>query len=263
MNLKLPFPDRYTVLNSDSKRRNIRCILQYKGTAYKGWQVQPDVLTIQGVVEKCLYKMTREKIRVISSGRTDAGVHALMQVINFFTSVEIPSYGFLRGLNALLPEDIKVIYVDEVTHSFHARYCAKSKVYTYVLFNSKLPSPFWHEYSLRVFPELDLKAMKMAVSFLEGEHDFSSFMGAGSSVKTRTRHIYRIEIFTDGPFVFIEIEANGFLKHMVRNIVGTLVEIGHHKRRPEEMNRILMACDRSLAGPTAPAQGLFLKEVKY
>ncbi len=259
----LPFPDQYTVADFNTAQRNIRCVLQYKGTAYSGWQVQPNAITVQGILENCLYKITAEKIRVRASGRTDAGVHALMQVINFFTYSTISTQGLLWGLNSLLPKDISVIYVDEVTHEFHARFNAKSKVYTYLLFNSEIPSPFWEEYSWRVFPALDIQAMQMAAQILEGEHDFRSFMGAGSSVKTTVRCIYRLEISPMPPFVLIEVEANGFLKHMVRIIVGTLVEIGHHKRPVDDMETILKACDRNAAGPTAPAKGLFLKAVRY
>jgi len=268
--LQLPFPDSYTIYSPTPnqrppapKHRNIRCVLQYKGTAYSGWQKQPDTLTVQEVVASCISHITKESVKVKASGRTDAGVHALMQVINFFTHSRIPCEGFLRGLNSLLPEDIVVTYVDEVKPEFDAQFKVKSKTYVYLILNTKHRSPFLEEYTWHVVRALDLHSMQKASSYLLGEHDFRSFMGAGSSVKTTVRQIYRLEVREFKPLITIEIEASGFLKYMARNIVGILVEVGLGKRNPEDIQQILMACDRKVAGINAPAQGLFLKEIRY
>ncbi|MCD6319499.1 MAG: tRNA pseudouridine(38-40) synthase TruA [Candidatus Desulfofervidaceae bacterium] len=266
----LPFPDSYTLSSKNTSHppsttglRNIRCVLQYKGTAYSGWQRQPDTLTVQEIVENCISRMTREPVKVKASGRTDAGVHALMQVINFSTSTRIPCAGFLRGLNSLLPKDIAVIYTDEVKPTFDAQFRAKSKTYIYLILNARCRSPFLEEYSWHVITPLDIPSMQEAGNYLLGKHDFRSFMGAGSSIKNTVRQIYRLEVKESHPFITIEIEANGFLKHMARNIVGVLVETGQGKRNPQDMQQILMARDRKVAGINAPAQGLLLKEVKY
>lgn len=262
----LPFPDSYTLSShppSTTGLRNIRCVLQYKGTAYSGWQRQPDRLTVQEIVENCISRMIKAPVKVKASGRTDAGVHALMQVINFSTSTRIPCTGFLHGLNSLLPNDIAVIYTDEVKLTFDAQFRAKSKTYIYLILNARCRSPFLEEYSWHVITPLDIPSMQEAGNYLLGKHDFRSFMGAGSSVKNTVRQIYRLEVKAFPPLITIEIEANGFLKHMVRNIVGVLVETGQGKRNPQDIRQILIARDRKVAGINAPPQGLFLKEVRY
>jgi len=260
---KLPFPDQYTVNKQQIPIRNIRCILQYRGSAYHGWQKQPKGTTIQAIVEDCLSRILNESIRIKAASRTDAGVHALMQVINFRTTSSLSTEKIWRGLNSLLPKDIAVIYVDDVISEFDAQFSAKKKTYIYLILNTTQRSPFLERYSWQILHNLDIESMKKAGNCLIGQHDFASFMGAGSDVKSTVREIFRLEIKEFSPLIIIEVEANGFLKHMVRNIVGVLIEIGLRKRHWEEIKTILDACDRRMAGINAPAKGLFLKEVKY
>ena len=259
---KLPFPDSYTISYSPPLK-NIRCVLQYKGTAYQGWQKQPSGPTIQGIVEQCISRLTNETIKVKASGRTDAGVHAVMQTINFFTHSSLRPNKFLQALNSLLPKDIAVIYADEVKTEFDAQFCVRSKTYAYFILNAKQASPFLKDYTWQIRKTLDIAAMQETSRSLIGEHNFAAFMASGSDIKNTIRNIFHLEIKEKGPFIIIEIEADGFLRHMARNIVGTLVEIGLHKRKKQEIKSILASQDRKLAGINAPAKGLFLKEVKY
>jgi tRNA pseudouridine38-40 synthase len=260
---KLAFPDKYNLLTIHPPKRNIRLVLQYRGSAYQGWQKQAHGLTIQEIVEKCLSKITNEYIKVKASGRTDAGVHALMQVINFFTHSPLAAERLKCGLNSLLPSDIAVLYIDEVNSQFDARFCAKAKTYMYLILKVKEHSPFLDEYSWHIRKPLDINAMQKASYALIGKHDFNAFMAKGSSIKTTTRSIFRLDIKEIGPFIIVEIEANGFLRHMVRNIVGTLVEISLHKREQSEIESFLTTKDHLPLGINVPARGLFLKEVRY
>ncbi len=259
---KLPFPDKYTFTYTQPIK-NIRCVLQYKGTAYQGWQKQPHGPTIQGIIEKCISRITNESIKVKACGRTDAGVHALMQTINFFTHSRLTPNKLPQALNSLLPQDIAVIYADEVKTEFDAQFCVKRKTYIYLILNSKYSSPFLKDYTWQIREILDIPAMQEASQYLIGKHDFAAFMASGSSIKNTVRNIFYLEIKKSFPFIIIEIEADGFLRHMARNIVGTLIEIGLHKREKQEILSILASKDRKLAGINAPAKGLFLKAVKY
>lgn len=244
--------------------RTIKLTIEYDGTNYQGWQTQPKRKTLQGVLEEKLKQITGEEVHVIGSGRTDAGVHALGQVAHFKTRTKIEVPSLQRALNSLLPKDILVMRVEEVGKEFHARRQAKSKLYEYRILNQPLRSVFHRFYSWHIPQRLDLEEMKKATKLLIGEQDFSSFQSSGSSPKTSVRKVLRARWKNDREGVLrFEIEANGFLKQMVRAIVGTLVEVGRGKLSPEEFQKIIQSKDRRKAGPTAPPHGLFLKEVRY
>jgi tRNA pseudouridine38-40 synthase len=244
--------------------RNIKLTIEYEGKSYLGWQVQPKGPTVQGTIEEQLRRLTGEIIHLISSGRTDAGVHAIGQVAHFKTQHPMDCPTLRRALNSLLPADIMIREVEEVDQDFHARKDCKSKVYEYRVLNRNVRSVFLREYAWHISQPLDLGEMKKAAQRLIGEHDFSSFRSVGTPTRTAVRNVIRAEWKRDreGLLTF-EIEANGFLKQMVRAIVGTLVEVGKKKITPEDFGQILESRDRTKAGPTAPAHGLFLKEVKY
>ena len=244
--------------------RTIKLVVEYDGTHYLGWQVQPKGSTIQEVLQEKLFSLTGERVHLMGSGRTDAGVHALGQVAHFKTKSLLDPQTIQRALNGLLPSDIVIQSVVEVDEGFHARRSSKSKVYEYRILNRNLRSAFHKGYAWHIPQKLNLKEMKKATRQLIGEHDFASFQSVGSPQKTTFRKVNRAEWRRgrDG-FLRFEIEANGFLKQMVRAIVGTLVEVGKGKIRSKAFRRVLDSKDRSKAGPTAPAHGLFLKEVKY
>ena len=244
--------------------RNIKLLIEYDGTAYLGWQIQPKGPTLQGKIEEKLSLLTGEVIHLVGSGRTDAGAHAFGQVSNFRTESKMDPGSIQRALNSLLPPDIVIRKVEEADERFNARRSVRSKVYEYRILNRLLRSAFHLRYAWHLPQKLDFGEMKRAARILIGEHDFSSFRSVGSPTRTAIRRVIRAEWRRgrDGLIRF-EIEANGFLKQMVRAIVGTLVEVGRGKISVEEFRRILDAKDRKMAGPTAPAHGLFLKEVKY
>jgi len=244
--------------------RNIRLAVAYDGTGYHGWQRQKNGLTVQAVIEDRLQVMTEMPVKLLASGRTDAGVHALNQVCNFETRSLIPIDALKRGLNALLPSDILVKDAAVVSLKFHSRYRAKSKTYEYRILNRQNPDIFrrstlWH---IR-FP-LDVEKMSGCLSFLKGTHDFSAFKSSGSANTDPIRTILAacIEGDEDGVLRLV-VEGNGFLRHMVRNIVGTLVEVGQGRMDAKYFSEILESRDRRLAGRKAPPQGLFLMAVKY
>jgi len=244
--------------------RTLKLTIEYDGGRYLGWQVQPKGLTLQGVLEEKLSYLTGEKIALLGSGRTDAGVHALGQVAHFKTRCELDALTIQRALNSLLPSDILIQNVEEVDEGFHARRNSKSKIYEYRILNRPLRSVFQRGTAWHIPQSLNLAEMKKATRSLLGEHDFSSFQSVGSPKKTAVRRVTRAEWrqSRDG-FLLFEIEANGFLKQMVRAIVGTLVEVGKGRISCEEFQKILESRDRKKAGPTAPARGLFLQAVKY
>ena len=244
--------------------RNLKMIMEYEGTNYHGFQRQINKITVQEVLEEKLAFLMEEDIKVNSSGRTDAGVHAKGLVVNFLTNSTIPVEKLPLALNSMLPPDIAVREAQEVPLEFHARYSAKSKTYNYNILNSRVPSPFLRNYAYFFPRPLDIDQMRVGAAYLVGEHDFAAFRSIGSSVKTTVRHIYRLEIREkEGQLLEIEVEANGFLYNMVRIIVGTLVEVGVGKITPQQVADILQSKERSRAGQTAPAKGLFLKEVNY
>jgi len=244
--------------------RNLRMVLEYDGTAYHGWQRQANGLSIQQVLEEKIAVMTGKMVKVIGSGRTDAGVHALGQIAHFKTDAAIPDIHFLKGINSLLPRDIAVKAMQEVEPSFHARYDAKSKVYRYQIVNGHVRPVLLRQYAWFVPGPLNLDQMSEAARLFKGTHDFSSFCSSHSDAPDHIRTIMevRIEAGPDG-LIIIEMEADGFLRHMVRGIVGTLVEIGRGKRLLSDVRESMDAKDRRHGGMTAPPWGLFLKEVKY
>ncbi len=245
--------------------RRIRLTVSYDGTAYHGFQVQPNGATVQSTMEEALGRLLGEAVRLRAAGRTDAGVHAREQVVDFADSGRRPLATIVRGGNALLPPDIRILAAQEAAPSFDARRHAKEKAYRYFLYLDPVASPFFARHSWHVERPLDLAAMRDALARVVGEHDFTSFRGQGCTAKTAVRRIFRAALAPAAvpPLHAVEIAGSGFLKHMVRNIVGTLVDIGRGKDPPEAMTEILASRDRTRAGPTAPAHGLFLWEVRY
>jgi tRNA pseudouridine38-40 synthase len=244
--------------------RNIKLVIEYDGSNYHGWQVQPHHLTIQEVIEKKIEIMTRQRARLIASGRTDAGVHALGQVANFQTSSQISVEGFRRGLNSLLPSDIIIKSAEEVGPEFHAQFGAKQKTYRYLILNRGLPSALYRSYSWHLPFPLDLSILQKAARILVGKKDFSSFQAADPDPADAVREIFNAQWSVEKEdFLSFTVAADGFLKHMVRNLVGTLAEVGKGRISAAEFEGILEARDRRRAGITAPPQGLYLVEVKY
>ncbi|MBW2055982.1 MAG: tRNA pseudouridine(38-40) synthase TruA [Deltaproteobacteria bacterium] len=244
--------------------RNIKLTIEYDGTAYHGWQVQPNLNTIQGTLQEKIGVIAGESVLLIGAGRTDAGVHALGQVANFRTESRRPLEAFRKGVNSLLPPDIAVRGVEEVSLDFHSRLDAKGKVYEYRILNSPVCSPIRRRFSWHVPQRLDLSRMEEAGRVLLGTHDFTSFRSAGSDNLNPLRTLTGLEILKDADGVIsIRIRADGFLKQMARNIVGTLVEVGRGARDPEDLEEILRMRDRRRAGIAAPPRGLFLVEVEY
>jgi tRNA pseudouridine38-40 synthase len=246
-----------------SSLRRIKLILEYNGARYHGWQVQPDTVTIQGTVEASLTRITANPVRLHGAGRTDAGVHALAQVVHFDTPSTLSLDALQRGLNRLLPDDIVVRQATEVTLDFHAQYAAKQKTYAYIVYNHPLRSAFQAPYAWHVRKPLDVAAMREAARVLLGQHDFSAFRASSCTARSPVRCLERLAVKQRAEQIFFVLRANGFLQHMVRNIVGTLVVIGQGKMAPHHMHDILQARQRQLAGPTAPPHGLFLLRVQY
>jgi tRNA pseudouridine38-40 synthase len=242
---------------------NIKLTVEYDGTNYHGWQIQPSGETIQSVLERAVSTFLRKPTRVIGSGRTDAGVHALGQVVNFHSDKDFDLYRIQRALNALTPEDITIKEVEIVADSFDARRDGRARVYEYRILNRSTPSPFHLNRAWRLHDRLDLEAMRAAIPCLLGEHDFSSFRAAGCDAAHPVRKVYRASLDQRDELLVFTIEATAFLRHMVRNIVGTLVDVGRGLRAPQSFRGLLEARDRTKAGATAPARGLFLVQVKY
>lgn len=242
---------------------NIKITIEYDGTNYHGWQVQLTGETIQAVLERAISTFLRTPTRIMGSGRTDAGVHALGQVANFFSEQEYRPHRIRRALNALTPYEITIKEVEIVADSFDARRDGQSRVYEYHIHNRTTPSPFYLNRAWHLHEPLDADAMRRAIVCLHGEHDFSSFRAAGCDAVHPVRKVYRTSLEPRGELLVYTIEATAFLRHMVRNIVGTLVEVGCGLRTPQSFGELLEARDRTKAGPTAPPHGLFLVEVKY
>lgn len=242
---------------------NIKLTLSYDGTDYHGWQRQENGVTIQGVVEEKIRTMTGEPVRLIASGRTDAGVHALNQVCNFITRSPIDPQAIKAGLNSMLPDDIVITGAQYVPMEFHARYSVKSKVYEYRILNTPDPDVFLRNYTWHIRQPLNRDEMTKCLSVLTGAHDFSSFRSAGSENINPVRSVSRAELYCPDKQIRIIIEADGFLRHMVRNMVGTIVDAGMGRLDANGIKRILEARDRREAGRKAPAQGLFLVSVTY
>lgn len=243
---------------------NYKMVIAYDGSRYNGWQKQGNTKdTIQGKLEKVLEKLEGREVEVIGAGRTDAGVHALGQVANVKLESKINGETLLQYLNQYLPEDIAVLSVKEVPMRFHSRLNATEKTYLYRIYRSEIPNPFIRKYTVTITEKLDIEKMRMAAELLIGEHDFKSFCSLKKSKKSTIRTLYSITIEEIEEEIRISVRGNGFLYHMVRIIVGTLLEVGTGKKKPEEIEQILEKGERQAAGKTALAHGLFLKEVKY
>ncbi len=242
---------------------NVKCTVAYDGTLYCGYQRQKGQPTVQAELEKAIERIFAERATVYASGRTDSGVHALGQVVNFRTSRMIPTGKIPAALNSVLPADIVILLAEIVPDSFHARISARQKTYTYRILNSPMPCPFTRNYALHLPGRLDAEGMSMAAELLIGTHDYASFQATGSSVQNTVRTIVRSSVHKEEDTIVYTVTANGFLYNMVRVIVGTLIEVGRGKLSVADVDRILHAACRSTAGPTAPAHGLFLQEVEY
>ncbi|MBL7032354.1 MAG: tRNA pseudouridine(38-40) synthase TruA [Nitrospira sp.] len=253
--------------------RHIKLTLQYDGTDYSGWQIQKNAATIQGLLEDAIFSVTDNRSRVTGAGRTDAGVHAFEQVAIFETASTLSPDVFLQALNANLPGGIRITRSEDCPDYFHPRYRAKGKRYSYIISNLA-GSVFLSRYSWQLGFKLNIEAMTEASKYLIGKHDFSSFQASGCSAKHPVRELSSITISNlpslefitfriDTPIIKISIEGSAFLRHMVRNIVGTLVDIGKGKYPPEKIKEILGSRDRGNAGPTAPSCGLFLEKITY
>ncbi len=248
---------------STPRSRNIRIVLAYDGTPYLGWQIQPQGPTVQSVLQEGLRTITGEQIMVKGSGRTDAGVHALGQVANFHTLSTMNPQVFTRALNSVLPPEIAVLAAEEVDPGFDSQFSAVNKMYRYRVLNSCYRSPFEHRTSWFINIRLDIEAMSTASSNLFGTNDFSSFRAAGCVARNPVRTISRVEIVREGDIITFEFEADGFLRHMVRNMVGTLVDVGKHRFSTDVFAEIVAARDRTRAGRAAPPHGLYLVRVDY
>ncbi len=244
--------------------RNLKIVVEYDGTNYHGWQRQTGEITIEGVLEEKIGTITGEKITINGSGRTDAGVHAVNQVASFKTTSEISESNLLRAINSMIPYDIVLKALTDVDEAFHARYDAKSKAYLYKIYNRPVRSAIYKNYSWHVRSALDIDAMRRAALCLKGTQDYSSFCAANGDSQNNIRTIMDVDFaVSESGMITFSIKADGFLRYMVRNIMGTLVDVGKGKMDPAVFSDILKAMDRTKAGITAPPQGLFLNEVYY
>jgi len=243
-----------------------RLTLEYDGTDFQGWQVQPGGRrTVQGALESAVARVTGQRVRVAGSGRTDAGVHALAQVASVrLATTRFDAEGLRRALNGVLPRDVAVVDAALAADDFHARRDARSKLYGYRIWNGASPSPLRARFSHWVPPALDLGAMARAAAGCRGRHDFACFQAAGSEVQTSVRTLEQVDVEGESRGeIQILVAGDGFLRHMVRNLVGTLVEVGLGRRSPDSLAALLAGRDRRRAGPTAPAAGLTLLRVSY
>lgn len=248
--------------------RNIKLTIEYDGTDFNGWQIQsPARRTVQGEIEKTLQKILKKKIRIYGSGRTDSGVHALGQTANFTTASNIACDALCRALNTNLSKDISILKVEEASLTFHAQFDAKRKTYRYTILNRHEPCAINRRFRTHIPYKLNIHAMREASKYLVGRHDFSSFVASDPAKRgqkqSSIRRVYLSQIKKRGNLIIFEIEANGFLYKMVRNIIGTLIEIGSKKYSASNMKEILKAKNRAEAGNTAPPQGLCLHNVRY
>lgn len=241
--------------------RTILLTLEYRGTRYVGWQVQPNGLSVQAAVEAALTELCGEPVRIHSSGRTDAGVHARGMLAHFETAADLPVRAFREGLNHRLPDDIAIRDAREMPSGFHARFDAGGKWYRYTLYRGPVRSPLHAETSWHLACDLDLEAMRQGAVCMTGEHDFKAFRSSSCAAKTTRRKIFSIELAEQGDLLFIDFRGSGFLKNMIRMLVGTLVQTGQGKRPVEDILKLLLGDAGLRSGPTAPARGLCLMEV--
>lgn len=243
--------------------RNIKLTIEYDGREYNGWQKQPNKLNIQGEIERAIQTVTGKEVELIGSGRTDAGVHAFAQVANFQIDSEFPIEKMAIAINSQLKKSIRIQKAEEVAENFHSRYNCHKKTYAYIIDNSNQGSAIYRNLTFHVSQPLDVEAMQKAANYLVGEHDFSSFKSSGTSSKSSSRTIFAAQVIKEQERVVISLTGSGFLYNMVRIIAGTLVEIGMGEKDPEEMQTILEAKNRQMAGKTLPPHGLYLMQVEY
>ena len=243
--------------------KNIKCEIAYDGTLFHGYQIQPSMRTVQGELQKALYKVTKKNIQVIASGRTDAGVHARKQVCNFNNESDLTDNKWAIALNSILPEDIRVLNSIEVEENFHARYDVRKKVYRYYIYTGKIKDVFRRNYTWHYPYPLDLEQMVKASSYFLGEHDFTSFSSVKTDIEDKIRTIYESTISIESNEIIFQVAGNGFLYNMVRILMGTLIDVGKGKIKAEDIENIIKDKDRGLAGNTAPANGLILWDVFY
>lgn len=246
--------------------RNIQLVIEYDGSRYDGWQKQAGnskSITIQGKIEEVLGRMDNEKIEVVGAARTEAGVHAYRQIANFHTNTDMKVYEFKQYLNRFLPRDIAVLEALEVPERFHASFLAKAFIYEYKISVGEVPSVFDRKYNYYSFKKLDVKRMQRAAKYMVGKHDFKVFSDNKRMKKSTLREITTIEIYGDNKEVVITVQGDDFWPHMVRILVGTLMEVGLGNIEPDDIEKIIESKDRELAGPTAEAKGLFLVDVIY
>lgn len=243
--------------------KRVMLVVAYDGTNYCGWQVQPNAVTVEGVINQKLSELLKEEIKVIGASRTDSGVHALGNVAVFDTEARIPGEKVSYALNQRLPDDIRIQKSMEVPLDFHPRYCKCWKEYEYRIFNGEFANPMERLYSYFVYKKLDVEAMRKAATYLVGEHDFKSFCSTATQTETTVRTVFGIDVDKQDKVITIKVRGNGFLYNMVRIIVGTLVQVGLGFYEPGRVKEMLEAEDRTVAGPTAPACGLRLNEIFY
>ena len=255
--------------SKDRSMRNLKVTVSYDGTEFSGWQVQPDAVTVQGTLASAIGRITGEKVLPQGSGRTDAGVHALAQVMTFVTESSVPTGNFLKALNDVLPASVRVQEVSEASADFHARHSARAKTYRYRIYRESICPPFLARYVWHYPYPLDEEAMAGAAPLVVGEHDFTSFAavdperGRGDDSVSNVRTIFSSSWERAGEELIYTVRGSGFLHHMVRNLVGTFILVGRGTLQMEEIPQILAARQRSAAGPTAPASGLYLVSVEY
>ncbi len=265
--------DKKFYSNQDAYR-NIKLTLQYDGTSYIGWQRQKQDISIQHILETALKKITSEDITLRASGRTDASVHAFFQVANFLTASKIPLVGIQKSLNSLLPEDISIIDIEEAEVDFHSIGKSVGKCYIYRIIETERRLPLFRRYAWEINRKLNLDFMNTSMKYLIGKHDFSAFKASGSSAKTSIRDVQYVNVFEkkndfffplpeDSREINLIIFASGFLRKMVRNIVGLIMQAGLGRFKPEKIKQVIEGCDRNAGYPTAPPQGLFLFKVFY
>ncbi len=249
--------------------RNLKLILSYDGSDFAGWQVQPDAQTVQGTLASAIGRITGEKVLPQGSGRTDAGVHALAQVATFVTESSVPTANFVKALNDVLPASVRVLGVDEVAADFHARHSARAKTYRYRIYRAAICPPFLARYVWHYPFPLDEQGMTGAAKMIEGEHEFTSFAavdperGREGELASNVRRIFSSFWERQGDEFVYTVKGSGFLHHMVRNLVGTFILVGKGTLKAEDLTRILEAHNRSAAGATTPASGLYLVNVEY
>ena len=244
--------------------KRIKAVVQYKGTNYSGWQKQKNANSIQAEIENAIFLALNEKVEIVGSGRTDAGVHAMAQVFHFDTNTKISATKLYAVINKFLPTDIKILSSEEVDNNFNARFSAKQKTYDYYFYCSEIEFPLFKDWSAKIRTDFDFDKALLACKYFLGKHDFSAFCSANSQTENMEREIYKISLQNFGNNLFcLSVTGNGFLYNMVRIIAGTIIEVGYGKISPESINKIILSKNRKNAGRTAQACGLFLKNVDY